>query len=249
VSITRAPAATPTGADIDTSTAAAAAHLEDGMCWQLFSKEHSSTPKHFLVHAEAVRARTDIFDCVEKRTCMDSNCVAARSAAIDRYRDLQERVQREEAATSRAWRLASSSSAEIAKADTKAGFVAGIEIAVLLGWTSGSSALAVNEPLRWSAAGFLLVSVLAVIWAVVPRMPQRRTVGPGSEGVMNFGTVRRLPANELAIKLRDIDELVAATSEAGDLARIVHTKYVVLCWAVTSGAVGLILSVAAVAAG
>ncbi|MFD7161611.1 Pycsar system effector family protein [Kribbella sp. NPDC059898] len=234
--------------EIAPSIAAVAACLEDGVCWQLRSKEHTSKPKHFLVHADAVKAMDETFNFVEKRTCMDSDCVATRAAAIDAFHELQSKVEQDQAATARAWHLVATSNGETTKADTKSAFIVSIAAATLLSWTAGSSTLHVNQPLRWLATTFLLASVLAVVWAVRPRMP-RPSTGAGNAAGMNFGAVRRLSADELAAALRGIDELAAATCEAVELARIVHTKYAVLGWAVAAGACGLILSVAAVAVG
>lgn len=150
-------------------------------------------------------------------------------------------------ATSRAWRLAGSSSAEITKADAKAGFVVTVE-AALLAWISGSAA-ASDAVLRWSATVMLLAGVLAAIWVVLPRMPRPGTPTPRHAVSMNFGSVRRITATDLSTKLHEVDELVAASSEAVDLAKIVHTKYLVLRWAMAAGAIGLVLTVLAAVVG
>lgn len=235
--------------DPDASAAAAITTLlNDGECWQTFPKDTPSKVQHFSTHAAAFEAIARFDDCVEKKACEDRACAAARSASVAIYQERARRTQQHAAATARAWRLAGSSSTEITKADAKAGFVVTVE-AALLAWISGSGAAASDSVLRWSATGILLAGVLAAIWVVLPRMPRPVTPAPRPAVSMNFGSVRRLTATDLSTKLHEVDELAAASAEAVDLAKIVHTKYVVLRWAMAAGAAGLVLTVLAAAVG
>ncbi|MEU4607526.1 Pycsar system effector family protein [Kribbella sp. NPDC023972] len=237
----------PTEPDAFTA-AAIATLLNDGEYWQTYPYDTPWKVQHFSTHAEAFEAVRSFDDRVEKKACDDRACAAARSAAVATYQERAQWAQQHAVATSRAWRLAGSSSTEITKADAKAGFVVTIE-AALLAWISGSGAAASDAVLRWSATVVLLAGVLAAIWVVLPRMPRPGTPAPRPAVSMNFGSVRHLTATDLSTKLHEVDELVAASAEAVDLAKIVHTKYVVLRWAMASGAAGLVLTVLAAAVG
>lgn len=237
-------------ADPDVFTAAAiTALLSEGECWQTYSRQTPWKAQHFSTHAEAFKAVSSSDDCVEKKACDDRACAAARSVAAVAYEERAQETREHATATTRAWRLVGSSGTEITKADAKAGFVVTIE-AALLAWITGSGAAGSDLGLRWSATAFLLAGVLAAIWVVLPRMPRAHRPASALGALpMNFGSVRRMTVTGLAAELRQVDELAAATTEAVDLAKIVHTKYVVLRWAMAAGAAGLMLTVLAAAVG
>lgn len=123
------------------TAAAIATLLGDGECWQSYSKQTPWKAQHFSTHAEAFEAVSNFDDRAEKKACDDRACAATRSAAVATYQERAQRAQQHAVATSRAWRLAGSSSTEITKANAKAGFVVTIE-AALLAWISGSGAAA-----------------------------------------------------------------------------------------------------------
>lgn len=127
-----------------------------------------------------------------------------------------------------AWRVHDTAAASIAKADTKAGFVATVNTALLAG------VLTLTHPDRLGpVAGFLVslgiafmaAAILFAVAVAVPILRARNAKHATAGDFLYFGAVRHSSPNVLAERLEDEDPLRGVCNQAITLSRLSWLKH------------------------
>jgi len=182
----------------------------------------------------------------------------AEQESLQRYRDDEaakraelERRQAEDAraladAPATAWRLVDHGTAEITRADAKAGFAGTVELAALFAVVDGKAGI--HGPLHWVAGALLIAAVIVTVLAVWPSLPSRNTGHEEGGSIaghwLHFGALRYLPADELAARIQT-GHLEGICHQATALSRIAYSKHVRLRWSLLIALAGVVAAVLA----
>lgn len=148
----------------------------------------------------------------------------------------------------KAWAVVDQVTGEIRHADAKAGFAAGVQLAVL--GTVVAGAAGIGGPLRTVAGALLLAAVALAAAAVLPRLPHRMTASEGAADWLQFGAVGKMHPNELAKWLSsDTRTADAACMRAVALSKIAHRKHLLVRSSILTGLAGVLAAAIAAVAG
>lgn len=184
---------------------------------------------------------------IAKQSEAEPRAAAREEARRERERREAERaeLQRRQAEDARAladapataWRLVDHGTAEITRADAKAGFAGTVELAALFAVVDGKAGI--HGPLQWVAGGLLVAAVIVTVLAVWPSLPSRKAAGSGSAHWLHFGALRRLPADELAARIQT-GHLEGICHQATALSRIAYSKHARLRWSLLIAMAGVV---------
>ncbi|QNE21925.1 hypothetical protein F1D05_33435 [Kribbella qitaiheensis] len=151
-----------------------------------------------------------------------------------------------------AWRAHDAAAASIGKADTKAGFVATLDTAVLAGVLAiadKSSSPKAFQVLTGLGAGCLVLAVLFAVTVVLPILRVRQTRRHAAGNWLYFGAVRHHSATELADRLTGEDPLRGVCAQTVTLARLAWLKHRLLQASLLATVAGIALFLTALIAG
>jgi hypothetical protein len=179
-----------------------------------------------------------------KQNEAEPRAAAREEARRERERREAEQLHRAEDARAladapaTAWRLVDHGTAEITRADAKAGFAGTVELAALFAVVDGKAGI--HGPLQWIAGGLLVAAVIVTVLAVWPSLPSRRT----GASWLHFGALRQLPAGELADRIQT-GHLEGICRQATEVARIAYSKHARLRWSLLIALAGVVAAVLA----
>jgi hypothetical protein len=126
-----------------------------------------------------------------------------------------------------AWRVHDAAAGSIGKADTKAGFVATVNTALLAGVVTLAHLDRLGTVARALVSLGIVLLVAAVLFAVAVVLPilRARHTKHGSGNVLYFGTVRHHSPDELADRLGTEDTVREVCAQAVVLSRLSWIKH------------------------
>lgn len=136
-------------------------------------------------------------------------------------------------AVDNAWKIHAAIVDWTGKVDSKASFVSAIESALLAGIISmagGNRRLAHMEDswtkvLFWFGVGVLILSLLAVLYAVRPRLRTRRVQHEAPDDYIFFGHLRDWTPQELTIALKERDILPVLARQIVRISKVAWLKH------------------------
>lgn len=169
---------------------------------------------------------------------------AAKPAELERRQAEDARALADAPAT--AWRLVDHGTAEITRADAKAGFAGTVELAALFAIVDGKAGI--HGPLQWVAGALLVAAVIVTVLAVWPALPSRKAgqkaAGRTGGHWLHFGAVQHLSADELAARIQT-GHLDGICHQATALSRIAYSKHQRLRWSLALALAGVVAAVLA----
>lgn len=223
--------------------------VDTGRCWSVYTNSYYrefASAKHFPTLGEAVAAVTSDVEGIAQIDCTKPVCVKRRHAAIRAEQARQHDAELAAAATERAVRLVDHGTAEITRADAKAGFAGTVELAALFVVVDGKAGI--HGLFQWVAGALLVAAVIVTVLAVWPSLPSRKAGQQAGGSIaahwLHFGALRQMRADELAVRIHT-GYLEGICHQAIALSRIAYGKHARLRWSLLIALAGVVAAVLA----